>query len=344
MSIWVLRGAAVAVLAVMWWLSRVLAQARWQVAACIPVRQDADGSWQAVNLTWYGIVSAVAYTLAVGTLVFLGVGLGGSMASLLAMVAAVLAVCMPASRLVAAWVEGKRATLTVGGAVFVALWLVPVVAWGVRQYWGGLPPWPQVLAASAVAYALGEGVGRLACCSFGCCYGRRVEELPAPWLRLATPLAVRFWGATKKAAYASGLEGVALVPVQGMATVVHGLAAWMGAEALAAGDVDLALAWAGIVPLAWRVVSEFLRADFRGNARFSAYQWMAVVGMVWIGGILGLVPATEIRFDGSAALGALSHPGTLLALLGVFVVSLAYTGISRVTAACVHLRVRPERI
>jgi hypothetical protein len=260
------------------------------------------------------------------------------------MVAAVLAVCMPASRLVAAWVEGKSATLTVGGAVFVALWLVPVVAWGVRQYWGGLPPWPQMLAASAVAYALGEGVGRLACCSFGCCYGRRVEELPAPWRRLVTPLAVRFWGPTKKAVYASGLEGVALVPVQGMSTLIHGLAAWLGAEALVAGDVPGALAWAGIVPLAWRVVSECLRADFRGNARFSAYQWMAVVGMVWIGGILGLTPKATLSFDGVAALDALAHPGTLAALVGVFAVSLVYTGISRVTAACVHLRVRPERI
>ena len=33
MTIWVLRGVAVTALAAMWWLSRVLALARWQVAA-----------------------------------------------------------------------------------------------------------------------------------------------------------------------------------------------------------------------------------------------------------------------------------------------------------------------
>lgn len=343
MTPWLWRLGAVAGLAGLWWASRALAGARWQVAACIPVAQEADGRWRAVNLTWYGILSAVAYSLAVALAVALGAGLGSSLGAMLAMAGVVLAVCMPASRVVAWLVEGKSATLTVGGAVFVALWVTPLAAWLAQSWWGGAP-WPAALAAVAVAYALGEGVGRLACCSFGCCYGRPVASLPQPWQRWLAPVAVRFWGPTKKAAYASGLEGVPLVPIQGMTAVVHGLAAWAGAEALVAGQSGLALVLGGAVPLLWRVASEFLRADFRGTARFSAYQRMALAGAAWVVLVAWWAPAVSAAFDAGAALAAVLSPAALATVALVFLVSLVYTGISRVTSAQVALCVRPERI
>ena len=33
-----------------------------------------------------------------------------------------------------------------------------------------------VLAALAIGYILGEGLGRLACLSFGCCYGKPLDQ------------------------------------------------------------------------------------------------------------------------------------------------------------------------
>ncbi len=343
MNAWLWRLAAVAVVGLVWWASRVLAGARWQVAACIPVRQHADGTWEAVNLTWYGILSAGAYTLAVAIALALGAGLGASLEAMLAMAAVVLAVCMPASRLVAWLVEGKRATLTVGGAVFVALWVTPAVAWMAQTWWGGAP-WPSTLAAVAVAYTVGEGFGRLACSSFGCCYGRPVASLPAPWNRWMAPIAVRFWGPTKKVAYASGLEGVPLVPIQGMTAVVHGLVAWGGIEALVDGHVGLALVFGGVLPLLWRVASEFLRADYRGEARFSAYQRMALVGAAWVLLVAWWAPTIAVSFDAGTAGEAVRSPAGLATLALVFAVSLIYTGISQVTAARVSLCVRLERI
>lgn len=45
----------------LWWGIRFLPAERWQMAAAVPVSREADGSWQGVNITWYGILSANAY-------------------------------------------------------------------------------------------------------------------------------------------------------------------------------------------------------------------------------------------------------------------------------------------
>jgi prolipoprotein diacylglyceryltransferase len=71
-----------------------------------------------------------------------------------------------------------------------------------------------VPAAIAAAYALGEGCGRLACISFGCCYGRPLDRLPAVLRRLLTPFSVVYHGTTKKIAYAGHLDDKPVVAVQ----------------------------------------------------------------------------------------------------------------------------------
>ncbi len=68
------------------------------------------------------------------------------------------------------------------------------------QTWRGMDPIPvrPVLATIVAAHALGEGSGRLACISFGCCYGRPLDQLPAmlhPWL---APLSVVNRGRPKR--------------------------------------------------------------------------------------------------------------------------------------------------
>src|SRR5205085_1755107 len=71
-------------------------------------------------------------------------------------------------------------------------------------------------AAVAICYAFGEGIGRLACISFGCCYGKPVEAC-SPLLRwLFKHFYFVYSGATKKIAYASHLEGRKVVPVQAL--------------------------------------------------------------------------------------------------------------------------------
>jgi hypothetical protein len=338
MEAWLWRALAIGLVLGLWKLAFLLAGESWQVALCIPVGRKHEGRWQALVLTWYGILSACAYTVATMVFFFLLTAAGASLASVMAVTALVLGVCMPASRIVAGIVEGMRTTLTVGGAVFVALFVAPGAAWIAQGLWGGAL-WPVTLAAMGVAYALGEGVGRLACCSFGCCYGRPVESLPQPWRRLVAPWAVSFGGATKKAAYASSLEGVPLVPVQGMSAVVLTLAAWGGVEALAVGRPDVALVVAAALPQVWRVVSEMWRADFRGFGRVSPYQRMAVAGAVWTMVLAWMAgPGAPINLSqGWQVFGA---PWAWALWAAVWVASLLFTGVSRVLGGWVDIWVR----
>ena len=54
--------------AYLFWGFRVLPRERWQILAVVPVRKEAAGSWAGVNLTWYGLLTANAYVMAVALL------------------------------------------------------------------------------------------------------------------------------------------------------------------------------------------------------------------------------------------------------------------------------------
>ena len=85
----------------LYWGIRTLAQERWQIAAAVPLRKRDDGEWSGVNLTWYGILTANAYVVAVAVLFILMGAARVPLAGTSAMAAAMLSLCIPASRLVA---------------------------------------------------------------------------------------------------------------------------------------------------------------------------------------------------------------------------------------------------
>jgi prolipoprotein diacylglyceryltransferase len=331
------------------WAVRALPQERWQMLAAVPLRKRPDGQWDSLNLTYYGLFNAIAYTWAAGLGFALLAGAGVAPRAAALLLAVLIAVCAPASSLVARWVERKRHTLTVGGASFAGILLAPwliVAADGVsrRLFGSGVPVWP-ALASFAIAYAFGEGIGRLACISFGCCYGRPVATLPPRLRKWLSPVAIRFQGKTRKAAYASGLDGVPLIPIQAFTNALY----------LAAGTGGLALFAAGrfisacLLPLAvtqtWRILSEVLRADYRGETRFSAYQRMSVISLLYAGLLplalpAGLHPPPDLP-AGFAALGSASM---LLSLQGLFVAAFLYTGRSAVTGSTIAFHVNHDRI
>jgi len=334
-------GAALA--AFITWGGRTLPGERWQMLASIPLHRNEDGSWRGLNLTWYGALSALAYTLATATAVALLASVGMGLGGLGLMVGGMLGLCIPASKIVARLVEGKPNTLSVGGAAFVGILIAPFVAWGVVAVTGKGAVLP-ALAALSIAYAVGEGVGRLACLSFGCCYGRPVESLPGPWRGIFSRWNIVFQGETKKAAYAHNLCGQRLVPVQLMTAYLYCGAACLGMVLFAAGNFS----WAMIVPLVvtqvWRVLSEFLRADYRGEQKISAYQIMAGLGVAY-----GLVPALLLRTAGQIAdlsqgAGALWTVPVMLLLQAVFLVVFLYTGRSSVTGSTLRFMVRTGEI
>ena len=325
------------------WGGRNLPGERWQMLASVPLSRNADGSWRGLNLTWYGALSALAYTLATAVAVVLLASIGMGLTGLTLMVAGMLGLCIPASKIVARLVEGKRNTLTVGGAVFVGIVVAPFVAWAVVAATGAGSVLP-VLAALAVAYAVGEGVGRMACLSFGCCYGRPVESLPAPWRRFFERWHVVFEGQTKKAAYAHDLCGRRLVPVQIMTACLYCGAACLGMAFFAAKNFAMAMILPLVTTQVWRVLSEFFRADYRGEQKISAYQVMAGLGVLY-----GLVPALTLSAPGIAVdlargVTALWTVPVVLLLQGVFLAVFLYTGRSSVTDSVVRFAVRQGEI
>jgi len=342
-----LAGLAMAVAVVYWWGFTRLSGERWQIMASVP-RIKAGLHWEAVNLTWYGFIVASACAAGVGLMIVLlgaiGIPLGFTILFCLAM----LAVCLPGSRLIARVVEGKRHTATVGGALFLGLLTAPVLLWVFERVLvlQALIQVPAIviLACMSVAYALGEGIGRLACISFGCCYGKPVASLP-DWLRkIFEPLGVTFRGPTQKIAYAHGLDGVKVVPIQAVTAVIYALAALAGAWLFLQGAYGAAFLSALVVTQVWRAVSEFLRADFRGSTRLSAYQVMAALAVV-IAIVVVSIYNTPFRVprivDG---LSMLWHPVTLLFLQGLWLVVFSFSGRSTVTGARVSLHVIRDRI
>ena len=325
------------------WGGRALPGEHWQMLASVPLMKNQDGAWQALNLTWYGALSALAYTLATAVAVVLLSSVGMGLSGLALMVAGMLGLCIPAAKIVARLVEGKANTLSVGGAAFVGIIVAPAVAWAVVTLTGSGAVLP-ALAALAIAYAVGEGVGRMACLSFGCCYGRPVESLPRPWQRIFRRWNIVFHGQTKKAAYAHGLCDRPLVPVQLMTAYLYCLSACVGMAFFVAGSFSAAMIIPLVVTQVWRVVSEFFRADYRGEQKISAYQIMAAAGVVY-----GLVPAVllsggQVAVNAGQGLGALWSVPVLLLLQGVFLLVFLYTGRSSVTGSQVRFFVKEGEI
>jgi prolipoprotein diacylglyceryltransferase len=334
------------VAAYLYWGIKTLPRERWQFLAAVPVMKLPDGKWVGVNLTWYGLLTANAYAVAIAVLFFLMGSLDVPLTGTALLAAAMLAVCVPASRLVARIVEKKAHTFTVGGAVFVGIlvapWLVIIMNSVVQGFM--IPP-AAALAGFAVAYAFGEGLGRLACISFGCCYGKPLREA-GPWLcRLFAEHNFVFTGKTRKIAYADGLDGERVVPVQALTACIYTLCGLCSSLLFMNGRFALAFLLSMAVTQGWRVFSETLRADYRGLGGISAYQIMGLLGIVYGSAVPFLAPAAPPRLpDMGSGIAALLHPGAILFIQAVWLIIFLYTGRSTVTGAMLSFHVRRERI
>jgi hypothetical protein len=333
----------------LYWGIRTLPQERWQILAAVPVRKKENGDWNGVNLTWYGLLTANAYAAAVAVLFILMGTVRVPAAGTAAMAAAMLSLCVPASRLVARLVEKKAHTFTVGGAVFVGVltapWIVFLLNRTMGAEWGFQVSPAAALAAFAIAYAFGEGLGRLACISYGCCYGRPLNEAP-PWLaRLFAEHSFSFYGKTRKIAYAGGLEGERVLPVQALTAIIY-LGCGLGSIVLFLHSRFVeAFAVTMAVTQGWRVLSEALRADYRGGGKVSAYQIMGVAGILYGSAAIILAPATPLfRPDLSGGISTLWHPGILISIQALWLGIFLYTGRSTVTGASLSFHVHQERI
>lgn len=343
-------GCGLLTLAVFCWAFRHLPRERWQFVAAIPTRKGAGDSWQGINLTYYGFFNASAYTLACLLVIVLTAATGIPVGFTLVLLAAVLAICMPGSRLVARIVEKKAHTFSIGGAFFIGIVVTPpaiLLTQPLTAHYFHASVNPIVLlAAVAIAYCWGEGIGRLACISFGCCYGKPLSAV-SPLLR---PL-FRHWhfiflGGTRKIAYAHHLEGVQVVPVQAITAVLYSITALLSTYAFLNGAFRTAMLLSLVVSQLWRFASEFLRADYRGDGRISAYQVMSLLaaGYAVVLAYGSPVPPAGQAVSIVQGLAVLWHPAMLLCLQALWLAAFIYTGKSSVTGATIQFHVHRHLI
>jgi hypothetical protein len=262
--------------------------------------------------------------------------------------ALLLAICYPASSIVARLVEGKQHTFTIGGASFVGFlllpWLIQLTNFLLQPFVAPIPVVP-MLAAVAIGYAFGEGLGRMACISFGCCYGKLIEHTPIIVQRIFSNFCFVFRGETKKVAYEGGLNGMRLVPIQAVTAVVSVVAALIGTWCFLNANWTAAVLVPTITTQIWRAVSETLRADYRGGGRISAYQIMAVLAVVYTLIIL-VVLDSEIGVSSDVRLGlqGLITTKAIVVFEAIWLAVFLYLGRSSVTSSNLSFHVLRERV
>ena len=195
---------ALGLLALIVWGVRTLPAERWQMLAAVPIAKSADGSWRGLNLTFYGFFSATGTTFGFAIMLLLLASVG-----------------IPACRQLRCWYcsfcccgsgvatdrRNRRAQaqhLHRRGRGVRRNHLLPLLVLALAAV-----RWPRtasrsfrclpIFAAAAIAYVLGESVGRLACLSFGCCYGMPLREANPAIARLFQNHNLVIQGPTKKA-------------------------------------------------------------------------------------------------------------------------------------------------
>jgi len=328
---------------------RFLPGERFQILATVPVRRCDETRWHGINFTWYGLLLATAAVIGIVFVLILTRAAGMAVAPVVALLLLIVGLCVPASRWIARLVEKKQYTFTIGGAFFCGLAATPLLILLIN---GGclllevpLLKMQVTLAALAIGYILGEGLGRLACLSFGCCYGKPLDQCGRLATLLLDRLAFVFTGATKKAVYEGGLAGVKLVPIQGLTCVLYTATALVACHLFFQGRYRSAFLLSLLVSQIWRVLSEMLRADFRGFTIVSAYQKMGLAAIVYGGLLCLLSPELSLPLpDITKGLALLVDPVLLLGLQGLWLALFLHFGHSMVTGATLSFEVRQNRI
>lgn len=334
-----LLGLGLLLVSFLGWAFKNLPGERWQMLAVVPMRKDLENSWQGTNLTYYGIFIATSQLLSLILLLVLLGAMHVSLAGTMLVILIILSICIPAARLVAVMVEKKRHSFTIGGASFVGILLAPwavMLADRLLMDHGSFLPIIPVLAAMSIAYTLGEGLGRLGCISFGCCYGKPVSRCHPLLQKLFARRNFIFYGSTKKVAYEGRLSGERLIPIQAITCVLYTSGALVGSFLFLDGYFTAALIMTIALTQIWRILSETLRADFRGFGKISAYQKMSVLSLLYMLIVILLIPApNSIDPNVMNGIGVLWDPTIILALQILWLVFFITFGRSTVTTSTV---------
>jgi hypothetical protein len=331
------------------WAFQTLPDERWQIICCLPYRQLTDGRWQGWNLTWYGFLNAVAVVFAVYMFLILIGSLSTPLIASLSLLTLLLAICLPAAKMMAFLIEKKQNTFTVGGASFIGIiaapWIILLTNVTAGKWLGFYITPINALAAMSIAYTLGEGIGRLACISFGCCYGKPLAECSPLINKIFQRHNFIFSGKTKKIAYAHKLDGQRVIPVQALTAVIYSLTGLAGCYLFLKGFTTAAFVLTLIVTQLWRAFSEFFRADYRGKGKISGYQIMASIACLY-GLLMAYIFNDTYTVTPDLALGLANiwNPAVLIFLLALWIATFFYMGKSRVTNSLIEIHVLRGKI
>ncbi|MBU0481908.1 MAG: prolipoprotein diacylglyceryl transferase [Proteobacteria bacterium] len=327
-----------------------LPREKWQFIASIPSGNAKESRLSGRNVTYYGLFLATGSILGVSVFFFLLASIGQPVGFLLVMISLLMASSLFGAKVIARLVENKKNTFTVAGGASVGLYLMPLVIVVYNHFATAMAgremiPLMPVMAALAVAYIIGESIGRLACISFGCCYGKPISQLGPLARKIFSHFNTSFDGRTRKIVYASGLGGVKVVPIQAMTSFLYFKCGIVGLYFFLEGDFNTAFGLTAIFAMGWRVFSESLRADFRGSGRLTTYQWMGLVNIAWCVLVIIAAPETVGVFsDIAAGARALWTPEVIVTFQLLWGCFFLYTGLSRVTGAKMFFYVRKENI
>jgi hypothetical protein len=333
------------------WSFRNLPDEKWQFIASCPAEKVEDGIWKGFNFTFYGFFSATGYALGSLFYIFMMLSIKVSLSWLIMPALILLCICMPAASLVAKLVERKKYTLTIGGASFIGIICAPWIISGINlvseyyQYDYHIPVWP-ALAALATAYCIGESIGRLGCISFGCCYGRPVSEISGRISKILNKISFIFYGKTKKISYESSLDGEKVIPVQALSAIILLAAFISGLYLFLKGYHSASLIASLSISQIWRAYSETLRADYRGIAKITAYQKMAIISVFYIITLnfSGLWSNSSITTTSEVGLKMIWNPWIILFFQAVWFISFYYSGKSKVTSVMLKYSVIEKNI
>ena len=129
-----------------------------------------------------------------------------------------------------------------------------------------------------------------------------------------------------------------------MTTVLYSLAGVIGMLLLLNGKDHAAYVVCDAVTQIWRFLSEFLRADYRGDRRISAYQLMALVATVYALLLSRLLPDAPFPSSIIEGLRRIWNPSIIIACQILWIGSFIYMGRSQVTGSRISFHVRQDRI
>jgi hypothetical protein len=332
------------------WGAHYLPGERWQFLAAVPLYKKKNGRWRSINFTFYGFFIATSQLLALILALCLLSSINVSLLGTTISIAILLFFCIPAARVMAIIVEKKRHTFTVGGASFVGIILAPWIILFTQYILGNfeptlyLPVLP-ILSALSISYTMGEGLGRLACLSYGCCYGKPVDQATPFMQKIFSRVNTIFHGDNKKVAYESNLCGVPLIPIQVITGVIYSVATLVGTFCYLNGYFSIALLLTITVTQLWRILSETMRADFRGFGKISAYQKMGLVGVIYIVLVVTIIPKiTDITPSIVLGLNILWNPSVILTLQALWIVFFIFFGKSSITTSTLEFTLIKKNI